>query len=971
MKSSKLTELADSLFTIIKGKTDCFDTTTIVVPNVLISQWLKSYWLKTEGENVLMNVEFKSFNDVFPYLVEQEQYKLIKHSDLKKIILSVLIKDEDNIIPEKYKKYYEGSSIRLNEFADSLATVYLNYYKDNFEGVKNWSDVPSEDSKDYDENCFVNEEDFYQYKLYKKIIDICKNKDLGTIEKPLPRTSSSKTFYLFGFGYLDKVYKYIVESCDFVKEYSLEVDETADVDYEITTAPSMIKEVEFVHGEICKLILKGAHVSDFYVVAPNIKEYVNTIERVFRQNDEQYPNIPYVIRYSGDIATEFYSALKLLYSIAKNKYYTRYDFYKLISNTVIKNKRGITDEEIYSWMKAIDALNVHRNHERLDDWEYLKKRLLLSKLSSINFDDNLVSLVDGDYLPYSTISFGDDSIVKIVNIIDDLNCFIELINRNDLINHETIENIQLEFSKWFSIKSNDMETCREFRNLCDAIQKITEMNYGLLAIDLFFFMLFEEGKVNSVQRGVSFTQGITFADFDVNSNVATKYVFFLGASSNNIPSRVVKSELDQRSNILNNNEEKSFMLLYQNTLKKFYISFMNVDLKTEEEFYLSPIVIKLNKRLGRYVSEDSKFNKIPLDETRPYSDLFTRKEFTDKAYYDNLLKSLNKSSKVVTFEQPIFYESLSVNQMSKFLAEPFKSKVAMLFNYDDDLQEKIKEEWEMFLPETLDKRVLLNKVLFEMINDTFDYQKTLYSFKLGNLIPTISDDYEKMIFDSIVKDGISNFKIIKELTDDSYQLLHPCYIKLLDKNNKEWMLSDSNFYCLSEKDNKRIYIELKDMQKATSVSKFLSLYIRSLMDVAQLNDGEYNVVLAKGKIEDLPSKKYQDRKHWEYAITPTRAKELLNLIHEKMGDFSENVVIPIDFVSKNIDSYAKFKKELFANFGPWDFFSYKGMFDADKDYGYDPINFKGEDFLKELNKQIQLIEFLSPKVLEDDEDGKQ
>ena len=132
MKSSKLTELADSLFTIIKGKTDCFDTTTIVVPNVLISQWLKSYWLKTEGENVLMNVEFKSFNDVFPYLVEQEQYKLIKHSDLKKIILSVLIKDEDNIIPEKYKKYYEGSSIRLNEFADSLATVYLNYYKDNF-----------------------------------------------------------------------------------------------------------------------------------------------------------------------------------------------------------------------------------------------------------------------------------------------------------------------------------------------------------------------------------------------------------------------------------------------------------------------------------------------------------------------------------------------------------------------------------------------------------------------------------------------------------------------------------------------------------------------------------------------------------------------------------------------------------------------------------------------------------------------
>ena len=70
---------------------------------------------------------------------------------MKKIITSILIDDNDTIIPEKYKSYYKDSSIRLNDFADSLAVLFLDYYKDDFEGIRNFRESFKDDSKDVSE----------------------------------------------------------------------------------------------------------------------------------------------------------------------------------------------------------------------------------------------------------------------------------------------------------------------------------------------------------------------------------------------------------------------------------------------------------------------------------------------------------------------------------------------------------------------------------------------------------------------------------------------------------------------------------------------------------------------------------------------------------------------------------------------------------------------------------------------------
>lgn len=948
--AATLYQLADSLFLEIKSKRDPFAMTTVVCPNILMQQWLKAYWLKTQSENVLMNVCFKSLNDVIPELVDQKNYKLIKRNNLRQVIVSILIQD-DSFIPSSLRDYYKNNPVKLYDFASSLSTLLLDYYHDNFEGI-------------------VGFEDSYQQFLYEKVVEVCKNHNFGTIEKPEPSSTNKNKICLFGFSKLDNVYQRLVNSCSFVDEYKLEVDENANADYSISFAPSKVREIEYIHSEICKLLIGGASVSDFLVVAPNMGEYVNSIERVFRQNDETYPSIPYVINHREKIDTDVVLALKLLYKIHKNGFYTRLDFYNLVSNPVIQKVRNIGNEEIDNWMKSIVKLNVYRDHSYLDDWKYFKKRLLLSKVSSVNFFDNVVSLKDGDYLPFTNIEFDDESINKIIQVINDLEYFIKLLADKNVADEALIQDIRIELDKWFSFSDGEIETNPQYKKILQSMKTFSELNSFGAPLDTLFYNMFDDGAINSIQRGSAFSQGITFIDFDVNSIFSAKYIFFIGASSNNIPNTVIKSEIDFRSDISNNDEELGFSLLCQNALEKLFISYVAIDLKNEEEFYLSPLAEDLNKKKNKYL--DGSFFKIPLDEVRPYSELFTRKEFNDKKYFNQLLSEESHSSKRHGRKEeevkPIFRESLSVGEISKFLTEPLSYKASQLFNKADNLYEDIKMEWEPFISDALTFSILTNKVIFEMVNGTFDYDEMLKTFNLGNLIPTVNKEYAEHMYDSIVETSTETFNIIKEITDGGkYQIVEPTSIKLIAQNGQEWMLTSSNYMVLYIDGDNRTYIELKEA-KSSNVTKFLTIYVMALMDIAVLDgDKNYHVYLAKGEKVKKELKPFADRTQFELDVSPSKARELLNAIHDVINDYSRNPAVPLDSVKANIDSYDKLKKALLGDYKAWSYFDHRGLFNPETDLGYDASNFEKSVFIDELNKQIEMIEYLGPKTAEEEE----
>ncbi len=938
----KLSDLADLLINKIKEKKDFFITTTIVFPNLFIEQWFKSYWLRKEGENVLMNVECLKINDILPKLTHQANYKLIKKSTLTQIIISILVNNKDKY--QSYLKYIDDNPIKLYDLSSSLADLLLGYYQDDFEGL---NDFESND----------------QFKLYKDVVDVCSKHNFGTIDKIEAKPFIDENTFFFGFNKFDKVYENLFKDNNNV--YRLEVDENSNSDYVITSAPSKLKEIQNVHSIICQKLLdkkKDIKLSDFLIVGSDINEYLNDIERVFKQNDEEYPNIPYVIRSRLNIDNDVILALKILFKIGQNKYFTRLDFYNLVTNSLIKKVRNIDDDEIADWVDTILALNIYRNHDYLDDWTYLKKRLLLSKVSSINFSDNIVELKDESYLPYSNIGLNDDSILKLVKVIDDLNSFIDLFNNYKTISNDVINLFKVEFDKWFSTSGNENETNFEYIKILDVMNVFLELGNTSIPINTFFYSLLDCGTSKSFLKGTAFTSGVTFSDFDINSIASAKYIFFIGGSSNNLPKPIIKNELDLRINILNNDEQIGIKLLYQNA-DRIYFSYVNKDLQNDVDYYISPLIGELNK-----AKRNIDYNTLPLDETRPYEELFTLKEFVDKDYYYNLLdsKPITESSPSINNNDSfIFYESVTVSQMDKYLKEPLSYKVSRLFTNEDDTMEQIKNEWEPFTLNHLKELNAIQFVITQMILNNFDFNTTFKTFKNNNAFQTINEEYEQSIYQNIVNTSKTTVQKIKEITNDNYEILEPTSIKLINKDNREWMLTSSSYTLVSIDDFNRTYIELKEMKEEDKISKFLKLYVTALMDISSLgvDANIYHVKLANGS---------KPKSQKEFDVTPFKAKEILNNIHDLMGDFTNNKLIAIDHVTAKIETLDDLINNIINNSGPWQYFKHKDIFDYYLDLGYQNETFTKSTYIDALNEHIKNVLFL-PKIeekKEEDNNGK-
>ena len=107
----------------------------------------------------------------------------------------------------------------------------------------------------------------------------------------------------------------------------------------------------------------------------------------------------------------------------------------MINNLDIQSSRRISEEDVLNFSESIIIMNAFRNTKSLDDWEYVKRRVLLSKISNVNdIDNNIIELSDDYYLPYSNIEFNDDAIVKFISLIEDLKQWCSLLRSIEYVN---------------------------------------------------------------------------------------------------------------------------------------------------------------------------------------------------------------------------------------------------------------------------------------------------------------------------------------------------------------------------------------------------------------------------------------------------------------------------------------------------------------------------------------------------------
>ena len=84
----------------------------------------------------------------------------------------------------------------------------------------------------------------------------------------------------------------IINKYQLYKKYSFEKENIKTNKLEIIKAPNKQKEIENIHSKICQILLNDdVTFSDFLVVGTNLVEYESTINRVFNQDDKEFPNI--------------------------------------------------------------------------------------------------------------------------------------------------------------------------------------------------------------------------------------------------------------------------------------------------------------------------------------------------------------------------------------------------------------------------------------------------------------------------------------------------------------------------------------------------------------------------------------------------------------------------------------------------------------------------------------------------------
>lgn len=775
---------------------------------------------------------------------------------------------------------------------------------------------------------------------------------------------------------LQKIQKEIGENKSFAgKEFS------DDDSFTLTAAPNEIREVEVLHSRICRLLKEDdAGLGQILVLAPDMQKYSVAVSQIFDQLEEgskDFPVLPYTIADSSSKDSLVAEALKILSSILEKNYLCRSDLISLIRNTVVQKSRDYSESEVSVWIDWIANLNVYRDRvsgqEIIQDWEKAKRRLLLSRLT-----DKKVLFGDKEYLPFSTLESENDMVLfKFVQLIDELEEWKKY-SKSELSKNE-IEKIQLILDNFLLMQGSIPERLAGEDYIYRRVSEELNLYKELLKDDevvpgkCFFFALLEAGENTKLSKGSLFTHGVTFANLMPNRILSADYIFILGMDSKSFPGQTLEDILDLRrlevlpgDSSLPEKNKDAFLCQIMSAGKGLYISYVNKDLKKDQEFYLSSTVNTFVRSVKLQPDVD-KEKIISIDEKRSWKELFTPREFRNKENFDYLNDSSRKqeqNKRLKTEDQAVqsLPDRLSLSKITKYLEDPFKFNVENVFDGEEDNSDEEIIEFEPLSFDNRNSRIFQKEYVASLVKDDWDQDNFKNSLVLKNQLPdgffgeyTISE-LEKKGMAAIVN-LVSSLKGTQLKPEDALEFLKEKKINFdfnselaLKSGEKEWTLNGKTRWWMLEGNN--LYV--MDIKSGTS---FLSTYVTSLAVLAQQEEKDYSVILIMATEEN--------KENLSFSLSPSRAKSILEEIYNSIFVEKFTECVPEQLIKeseKNIANYKdgknkelpslewlKEKLENSSDFGsgPWKYFTRKNLFNI-----YEDLNYTEKNFLERWNQNV-------------------
>ncbi len=922
-------EIADEIIGRIKARKNPFDKITVVFHSAKIAQWFKAYYLKRGGNDILMNVEFENLSSFINRIinVNGEKDRILTIGEYREYLVRALA---DKAVDFPEKSYYSDggaiNGINLYEFADRLSAVIINAeFNVNadgspFEDIENADDCPQK--KIYDlANSYAEAMNGYTP------LRMCE-KNAGHFARP------DGDVYVFDNSYITTLYLDILDKVgDRLTVFSLD-DGDAAGDIGLYPAPSKLREVERLHSDICaKLFAPDSEdrVGDFVVYAPNINDYAGCIHRVFRRSGPGLPEIPFRIIGECKEKQDMISTLDLLYEIANKRFFTRYDLKRYLGSSMVMRINSVDSDDVAAFMHAIDETYTRRDGENIDDWDYLKKRLLTSMLS-----DGEISLTCGKTLPYADISTDDERINKLIEIIDGLLGFAKCFDgdlASMMLDGDKIGKIIDRLNNLFSSENHGEEKnylYAEVKSEAEKLQKI----FADREIPAHTFLLFLKdapGRYSSSPADV-FSGGVTFLNLDIDNIVAEKYIYVLGLSSDVFPRVESENEIDFSKG------HKTVCELdrtaFKNLLKcgDIAVSYVNCDLKDDSEHFPSAVIPAVNP-----------MPPVPLDEKRAVDELFTGRELFAKMRFDNIGGD-NKKPEKPSLDTASDIPKITFGKMKNYLENSFVYKYNQILRESDDDDGNAKsEEYEPIDTNHSDKYflvrdIILSAVKAHQIGEKWDSDSIYEKMTLEKRLPrNFEKEYFTFLYESAAEDVIDEIK-------DGYTEMKPFSLEIAGKNGEKRILEMSGRCFVRENDAGLSFIEPRE--RTDKPKSYLFPYVCALAYVAA-KDGadEYSVRL-------------KSKKEVPFTLTPAQAKETLGEIIERMVDFEKIRYMDIDFTNeKSADKLPGTISGLVdkpSDHTAWNYFADKAAITPNVDFGYNPENAKAE-IAEEYEKTRNLI----------------
>lgn len=927
-KMKSLYEISSAIIEKINARKNPFDTVTLVFHSAKIAQWFKAYYIKTQ-ENILMNVRFETLSSFINETINPGNAKhILTVGEYREYLIKALL---DTNLPgiDYYRSGGKVNGIHLYEFADKLSTVIFNMEFDNEELTNGWQKDIYQKANEYAEKdgCYTPGQ------MYLK--------NQSKLHKPKGKV------YVFNNSYITALYREILEKIGAdISVFSLDDKEVLeDKKIELYAAPSKMREVERLHSDICKKLedeKNFARVNDFVVYAPNINDYANLIHRVFQKNAPGFPEVPFRIIGESKEKHDMLTALDLLYKIADKGFFTRYDLWKYLKNPMVMFVKEISDEDVSAFMKAVEETNTHRGGNGNEDWDYFKKRLLVSLLS-----EDVTVLKDGSSLAYSAIEMDTGRINKLIDIIDDLSAWAGEFGddlSSKMLNKDEIGKILPMLNALFSNENKYGEEKNylyaDVRKEAEKIQKIFET----IPATTFLLLLKDAPNRFSTNPADVFAGGVTFLSLDIDNIVSEKYVYVLGMSSNNFPRVENKNEIDYSQNHQYTYEldKKAFGNLLKSS-ENVIISFQNRDLQTDEEFFPSTVIPA--KERENYKANGGQ-SVIPLDESRDLSELYTYRGILNRMRIENMGEE-NRRPASPSKNGDKNIPKITTNRIRKYLENTIVYKYSQTVKDSDTKEQARSEEYEIIDVPALSQYGIIKEMILtgKKIADEGtepteeEMKKKLFDrMNLQNRLPkNLEEDYFK-IFCSKAKDTIN---IIK----DGYKKTENFAVDMLTDGNEKWVL-EMNTLCFMKEEGNRLNViepvELKDRPKQyLGIYAAALAYVASIQDPDAREDKEYKVNLISQNTRT-------------FTATVGKAREILNEIYKAMCDFDSIRYMDIDLLtdiqkeigdrdSKTVN-IADLKKLPYSvedllkkieKHGSWAYFNDKQMLDPETDFGYD------------------------------------